>query len=297
MTTPSARDGDPLAPATLLALAARVEADGRYNVAKLLRAAATARVQRAADERLDGAPRGDALHRELDRVADRLAVDPLLAPLAGPLRTGLARWAEGAVPLLADVADPCVCRRCGHLTADAPEGPCPRCGADPDTFLVQRPVWWLGRHDPASALDALERTPTVLRALLERVPRASWGDRPEPATWSPHEVLAHLRDAQSVLAQRVERILTEDAPDLEAQQVWAWNAAPREATTEEVLAEYGASRRAVLERLRAAPAEAWGRTGHHREFGRLTLTQQVSYFAAHEPTHLRQVRASVPAGA
>ena len=65
---------------------------------------------------------------------------------------------------------------------------------------------------------------------------------------------------RALLAQRVERILTEDDPDLEAQQVW-------------------------------------GRTGDHREFGRLMLTQQVGNFAAHEPTHLRQVRASVPAGA
>ena len=301
MPTPPATEGasssDPLAPAVLLALAARVEGDGRYNVAKLLRAAATARVQRDADERLADAPRDDALRGELDRVADALADDPLLAPLADPLRAGVARWAEGGVPLLADVADPRVCRRCGHLTADAPEGPCPRCGADADTFLIQRPVWWLERHDRATALAALERTPTVLRALLAQVPRDAWTVRPDPATWSPHEVIAHLRDAQSVLAQRVERILGEDDPDLESQQVWSWNAAPRAATTDDVLDEYGASRQAVLERLRAAPAEAWGRTGRHREFGRLTLTQQVSYFAAHEPTHLRQVRASVPAGA
>jgi hypothetical protein len=39
-------------------------------------------------------------------------------------------------------------------------------------------------------------------------------------------------------------------------------------------------------------AAAWWRTARHREFGSLTLTEQVSYFAAHEPTHLRQVRAA-----
>jgi len=57
-----------------------------------------------------------------------------------------------------------------------------------------------------------------------------------------------------------------------------------------VLAAYLSSRERVLERLRAAPAEAWWRSGRHGEFGRLTLTQQVSYFAAHEPTHVRQLR-------
>jgi hypothetical protein len=296
MTTPrpsvTSRVTDPLEPARLLALAARVEGDGRYNVAKVLRAAATARVQRDADERLSEAPRDDALRAELARVAAAMDADPLLAPLADPLRTGVERYAAGEVPLLADVGDPRVCRRCGHVVADETADPCPRCGSDPDTFLVQRPVWWLGRHDRGSALAALARTPLVLQALLERVPRHAWTTRPDPATWSPHEVIAHLRDAQGVLAERVDRILGEDDPDLAAQMVWSWNAAPREASTDEVMAAYLASRRDVLERLHAAPPEAWWRTGRHAEFGRLTLTQQVSYFAAHEPTHLRQVRAA-----
>jgi hypothetical protein len=287
---------DPLAPATLLALAARVEGDGRYNVAKLLRAAATARAQRDADDRLDATPRDDALRAELAVVADAMASDPLLAPMADPLRAGVARYAAGEVPLMADVADPRVCRRCGHVVADEADDACPRCGADPDTFLVQRPVWWLDRHDPTTALAALARTPAVLQALLEKVPKSAWMTRPDPATWSPHEVVAHLRDAQDVLALRVALILEEDDPDLESKMVWSWNAAPREATTDEAHAAYLTSRRDVLERLRAAPAEAWWRTGRHAEFGRLTLTQQVSYFAAHEPTHLRQVRAALPRG-
>ena len=295
-----------IAPAALLALAARVEAEGRYNVAKLLRAAAAARLQREADERLEAAPRGEALLAALRSVADSFERDPLLGPLAGPMRTGVATFAAGDVPLIDAVPDPLVCRRCGHVVveADAGSGPdtgrapdagsvqvaCPRCGADRETFLVQRPVWWLERHDPASALRSLERTPRVLRALLERVPADARTRRPRPEVWSPHEVVAHLRDAQGVLEQRAELILDHDDPDLEVKMVWSWNSEERPATTDEVLAEYLASRERVLARLRVAPAGAWWRTGRHGEFGRLTLTQQVSYFAAHEPTHLRQVR-------
>ena len=299
-------------PPALLALAARVESEGRYNVAKLLRAAATARLQREADERLDDAPRGDALLAALAVVADAFERDALLAPLAAPLRSGLSAFAAGAVPLIDVVPDPLVCRRCGHVadrsagyrdrgdgtsgvraarTAGEPASDaCPRCGADRETFLVQRPVWWLERHDPASAMRALEHTPRTLRALLERVPADARRRRPHPDVWSPHEVLAHLRDAQGVLEQRVALISEHDDPDLEAKMVWSWNSEVRHASTDDVLDEYLASRQRVLARLRAAPAEAWWRTGRHGEFGRLTLTQQVSYFAAHEPTHLRQLR-------
>jgi len=299
------RDGDvvtasitaPSEPAALLALAARVEAQGRYNVAKLLRAAATARLQREADERLAAAPRSDALLTALGEVADAWEHDALLAPLAGPLRVGTAVFAAGDVPLLADVPDPIVCRRCGYVALSLPTGeppaaapPCPRCGAAQVTFLVQRPVWWLERYDPPAAMALLARTPVVVRAMLERIPEGERRRRPAPEVWSPHEVLAHLRDAQGVLEQRVGLILERDEPDLEAKMVWSWNREDRPVSTDAVLGDYLSSRERVLERLRAVPAGAWWRTGRHGEFGRLTLTQQVSYFAAHEPTHLRQLR-------
>jgi hypothetical protein len=287
------RPPETLEPAALLALAARVETEGRYNVAKLLRAAAMARLQRDADDRLPEAPRGEALHQALGRVAAAMDEDPLLAPLAAPLSRGTSLFAAGALALIDDVADPRTCRRCGHVVADERGEACPHCGADEATYWVHRPVWWLDRYDPRSAQDALARTPAKLQALLERLPEAAWADRPDPATWSPHEVVAHLRDAQDVLEQRIEAILGQDDPDLEAQMVWAWNEGERPASAPEVLAAYLASRQRVLLRLAGAPADAWWRTGRHREFGRLTLTQQVSYFAAHEPTHLRQVRAAV----
>jgi hypothetical protein len=275
--------------ANLLALAARVESEGRYNVAKLLRAAVGARAQREADEALAAAPRNEELLEALREVVADFAADPLLAPLSEPLRAGTRTFAAGAVPLIDEVPDPVVCRRCGHVAmAEAPDA-CPRCAADGATFLVQRPVWWLERYDAASAMAQLERTPARVRALLDRIPTTDWPRRPDPGTWSPHEVLSHLRDAQGVLEQRVEAILEHDDPDLEAKMVWSWNQEARPATTQEVLDAYLASRARVLERLRGVPADAWWRTGRHREFGRLTLTQQVSYFAAHEPTHLRQL--------
>jgi hypothetical protein len=44
------------------------------------------------------------------------------------------------------------------------------------------------------------------------------------------------------------------------------------------------------------PLVDWWRTGRHEEFGVVTIRQQVSYFAAHESTHLAQIRALVQRG-
>jgi hypothetical protein len=283
-------------PAALIALAVRIEGQGRYNLAKLLRAAAEAIVRRGAHDLLLEAP-GVPLQESLGGLSDAWARDPHLAPLAASLRRAAARLADDALPLMADAPDPLLCRRCGHLIADGatPES-CPVCLAEATTFLVQRPVYWLDAHDHVAALAALERTPQRLAALLRGVPQDRWRVRPGPQAWSPHEVLVHLRDAQGVLAHRVDRILDEDDPELHVAMVWTWARAGEGDDTEAVLHAYLDSRRAVLERLRAAPLEAWWRTGRHPEFGPLTLTEQVSYFAAHEPTHLRQVRGALRDG-
>ncbi len=52
------------------------------------------------------------------------------------------------------------------------------------------------------------------------------------------------------------------------------------------------SRRAVWEmlaKLESIPFADWCRMGRHEEFGVVSIKQQVSYFAAHELSHLPQI--------
>ena len=50
-------------------------------------------------------------------------------------------------------------------------------------------------------------------------------------------------------------------------------------------AEYCSKRAATVAGLEALPLRAWARTGRHTEFGRVTVLQQVGYFAYHEVYH------------
>lgn len=52
-----------------------------------------------------------------------------------------------------------------------------------------------------------------------------------------------------------------------------------------------ASRTETLLEQESLPLSDWWRAGKHEEFGTVTLRQQVSYFAAHESTHLSQIKA------
>jgi hypothetical protein len=116
--------------------------------------------------------------------------------------------------------------------------------------------------------------------------------RPPRRRWRP---IGHLRDAQGVLAQRLELMLAQDNPALTALAVFAWaqQKAEHPLPTRTVFAEYQAERARLLARLEALPLADWWRTGRHEEFGVVTIRQQVSYFAAHESTHMQQIAALV----
>ena len=52
-----------------------------------------------------------------------------------------------------------------------------------------------------------------------------------------------------------------------------------------MLAAYRSQAAATVTLLENLPLRAWGRTGRHTEFGRVTVLQQVGYFAYHEAFH------------
>jgi len=54
------------------------------------------------------------------------------------------------------------------------------------------------RYDPALAIPVLERTPGVLRALLDGLPPAWTDAREGPERWSPYEVVGHLEHGERV---------------------------------------------------------------------------------------------------
>ena len=149
----------------------------------------------------------------------------------------------------------------------------------------------MGAYSSGEVLERLEASPSLfLEAIRPLSPhRLDW--KPQGTAWGATDVLRHLRDAQSVLAQRVDTILDEDNPTLEFKPVFAWTNQQTGETEsgESIFESYASSRRDSVSRLRGITPQDWTRTGLHEEFGRVTLLEQASYFAAHELTHLRQL--------
>ncbi len=272
----------------LLSLASRLESEGQYNLAKLCRAAADSLSRRAAWD-LDRSGEKEPLVSEIERMA--AALHGVSAELADALRTGASAMAEGRLPLIHETPHPYVCRTCGHLTLGDAVEKCPTCGAWGGTFQWFPPVYWLEALDPRAALEQLRQTPLDVAALLEGLSEEAMTRQPPDGGWAIRNIIAHLRDAQGVIAARLDQFLIEDDPVLESKAVFAWakDEATRPPSTREIFAAYHASRLEMIAHFEAIPFVDWWRTGRHEEFGVVSIKQQMSYFAAHELTHLPQI--------
>lgn len=271
----------------LLALADRMEGHGQLNIAKLARAAADSLARRAAY--LLNLPQDpDALASDLGHLLAILPGFGLNDTLATAMKQGKAAMTEGRLPLYEELPNPHVCRTCGELLLGPPAGPCVVCGAWPATFQQFKPVYWLDALQPREALVQLAATPDIVAGNLEGLTEEQLGRPPADGGWSMRQVLAHMRDAESVLRARVQLMMEQENPTLEALAVfeWATSEDDRPPATEAIFEDYRQSRHQTLTFLKELSPWDWWRTGRHKEFGTVTILNQASYFSTHEQTHL-----------
>lgn len=143
------------------------------------------------------------------------------------------------------------------------------------------------------AVAVLERTPTVLRTLLDGLSPEWLHANEGPDTWSPFEVVGHLIDGEeSDWMVRVHTILDHG----ESQPFHPFDRTRHlgrdtEASVGERIDRFAALRRTNLDDLAALEltADDLARTGTHPAFGRVTLSQLLSTWVTHDLSHLGQI--------
>lgn len=278
----------------LFALAARLEGEGQYNLAKLARAAADSLCRQSA-YLINIPTEKDKLAADIQQTIEALFHLNMSADLLSALKQGTEVMAQGQLPLIHVTPHPYVCRTCGTISLSPPVNSCPTCGAWSDTFQRFLPVYWLDALEPFAALERLRQTPLAVDKLIEGLSDEALNQVPPDGGWAIRNVLSHLRDAQGVLDFRVDLFIKAVHPVLESKAVFAWakNEAERPPSARDIFKTYRASRAETLRKLESIPLSDWWRTGEHEEFGTVTLRQQVSYFAAHERTHLSQIQSLI----
>ena len=269
-------------PHHLIALAGELEKEGQYNIAKLLRAASASAVNRSSTKsQVPASPADQAA--ALREIADGLG-NSNAAALASPLLTAADALDSGGVPLYVDTPDPLVCRICGFVSLGMSEERCPECGRWSSAAEPFKAIYWLRASSPPEALALLSATPVAIESILGS------GDPTAPGAdggWSAHQTLEHLNNAQGVFRGRIDQLIAGGEPELASVLVWRMDGSADD--TNALFEAYRSLRDEIVDVLSSVASDAWWNRGSHEEFGTVTLAEQASYFANHEPTHLAQL--------
>jgi DinB superfamily len=137
----------------------------------------------------------------------------------------------------------------------------------------------------------LASTPSQLRVLIAGRPRSQLEFKPGPDRWSVLEILAHLADAEIVVAWRIRSVLATDGARLQPYDQDRWAATFRYASSDpsESLDVFSAVRASTLSLLRRVEPSLHENHGVHGERGRETVIHIVRLTAGHDRNHVGQI--------
>ena len=145
----------------------------------------------------------------------------------------------------------------------------------------------------AERLERLEQTPGELARRLRGRSDAELSRRPAPDSWSPKEVVCHLRDAEEHLGGWMQLVLAMDEPPLleppGGAARWAEDRQYARHNAGAAWDAFGRRRDETAEMLRALTPVQWERAGRHPRRGRMTMDALVSFMAWHDENHVDQL--------
>ncbi|HTN81433.1 MAG TPA: DinB family protein [Acidimicrobiales bacterium] len=310
-----------------LAAAERAIEEGRFNIAKVLRAAAHASRVRALElERLAAAGKpspdrlraerehqhqaaavlGELVH-EAERAGDRAMAERLTRLLHATHET--ARVLDASATSLvrnrdileSDVAQYLfVCTGCGRIAEASPGEACPVCGALPPEFAGYFPFFVksdenLGRRRPAEIVAMLEGDPDRLAGAVAGLDEAVLLREPGPGEWCIVEVAGHMVDVATIFNDRLRVHLNLGPADPEVADKIPWLLTRerrwRDHSMDEIVSRFRHEVGSSLELIGNLDTEgAWGERVRVLN-GRATIIELGTWFANHNQAHLQQVLA------
>jgi uncharacterized damage-inducible protein DinB len=143
-------------------------------------------------------------------------------------------------------------------------------------------------QDPVKVQSATDKK---LARLIQGRSSAKLRKRPAPGKWSVAEILAHLADAELVIAWRMRSILGAPGTAIQAFDQDAWVAAgnynkrdPRKSI--ELFRAVRGANLALIKSLSPAQRKHYGQ---HAERGRESIEHIVTLIAGHDVNHIRQI--------
>ena len=146
-------------------------------------------------------------------------------------------------------------------------------------------------NNPEAVITALSNAPALITPLVREVPAENLKRRPGPGKWSAHEHACHLAEVHPVFFSRLERMLDETRPLIEAYN-------PDEAMEEgallkvdldEALERFCRDRERLVEALKDLTEDEWLREAEHEEYDHYSVLIMFRHVALHDMLHAYRI--------
>lgn len=136
-------------------------------------------------------------------------------------------------------------------------------------------------------IDLLDSFATRLQDLVEGATEEQLRAAGPGGGWGGVEILCHLRDLEELFIERMELMLDEDNPPLEAVEDSLWPIARDYINQDpfEALEEFIELRRQAVENLENASISDWGRTGRHPRMGLISIHDYAERVVVRDGEH------------
>lgn len=300
---------------------------GRFNLAKVLRAAAHAYramgmdAGRLLNDRWSAQDLLDAHQKELQTgkavslVSEAAALDPQLleaarrrhervaARLQDILQRASASLKQNSDVLESDVAQTIWgCHGCGFLIEGDPPDACPVCGALSIEFEPFEPFYsstaeHLGHSSPEAMIRTLAAIPAEVEQLFHGVDEASLGRKPSAEEWSPKEIVGHIIEVEALFNRRVHYILEEQGEVDLGPRMPPWRLHEGKGyetmTGAELVSRLKDSRRATVAYLSGLGPDQWT-SSKGFPGGVRNVMELGAWLTNHDVGHVAQIRRYVP---
>lgn len=145
--------------------------------------------------------------------------------------------------------------------------------------------------DIEQMLDRLQEFPQRLADIIRDYDHETLTRAAADGGWGAVEVFCHLRDIEALSVERVERILTEDEPFIQAVDETLWPI-EREYDQQQpriALEQFAELRARFVGMLARLDASQWHRRGYHSEHGEQTVLWYAQHAMEHDAEHERQL--------
>ncbi|MGO8673671.1 MAG: DinB family protein [Capsulimonadaceae bacterium] len=139
-------------------------------------------------------------------------------------------------------------------------------------------------------LASMAGAPAVLRTLARQVPGGQWDYTADPERFTLRQIVAHLADWETILIERVMRIIDEHQPTLERTSPGERAESMGYATWDPAnsIRDFARRRASLVDLLGGLGTGYWRRCGVMRDVGKFSLVDQAVMIAGHDGYHCRQ---------